>query len=69
MMKDEERFYRAQFAESTAAADATTPPKVKAKHLAAARSWQSLIDVFEARRAPSPDPDAAPKFGDCPRQG
>lgn len=51
MMMDGEEVYRARLAECLAAADATTLPQVKERHLTAAASWRSLLDTVMERTA------------------
>ena len=43
-MMDGEEVYRARLAACLEAAEAATLPQVKERHLAAARSWQLLLD-------------------------
>lgn len=43
-MMDGEDVYRARLAACLAAAQAATLPQVRERHLAAARSWQVLLD-------------------------
>lgn len=50
-MMDGEEVYRARLAECHAAAEATNLPQVRARHLTAARSWQTLLDTTLERKA------------------
>ncbi|GGE10873.1 hypothetical protein GCM10011390_32380 [Aureimonas endophytica] len=62
-MMDGEDVYRSRIAACLAAAEAAALPQVKARHLAAARSWQLLLDDLLARaeaRPPATDPDPDP---------
>ena len=43
-MMDGEDVYRARLAACLAAAEMTTLPQVRERHLAAARRWQTLLD-------------------------
>ncbi|KQQ85621.1 hypothetical protein [Aureimonas sp. Leaf324] len=50
-MMDGEDVYRARLGACLAAAESATLPQVKERHLAAARSWQILLDdAVELRR-------------------
>ncbi|MBB4000146.1 helix-turn-helix domain-containing protein [Aureimonas pseudogalii] len=51
LMMDGEEVYRARLAECLAAAEATTLPQVKERHLTAAASWQTLLDTVMERKA------------------
>jgi hypothetical protein len=50
-MMDGEDVYRARLADCLAAAEASSLPQVRDKHLSAARSWQALLDTLVERNA------------------
>ena len=50
-MMDGEEVYRARLADCIAAAEASSLPQVRDKHLSAARSWQALLDTVMERKA------------------
>ncbi len=54
-MMDGEEVYRARLAACLADAEAATLPRLKEQHLAAARSWQRLLDqTMERQREMQP---------------
>ena len=64
-MMDGKDVYRARLEACLAEADAATLPRVKERHLAAARSWQQLLDHVVELERPSVPPvvSATPSNG------
>lgn len=50
-MMDGEDVYRTRLAECLAAAEASSLPQVRERHLTAARSWQTLLDAVMERKS------------------
>jgi hypothetical protein len=48
-MMDGEEVYRIRLAACLAAAEASSLPQVRDRHMAAARSWQTLLDTVVER--------------------
>jgi len=60
-MVDGEDVYHARLAACLAAAEAASLPQVRARHLAVARSWQTLLDDVLALKANSRTETATPE--------
>jgi hypothetical protein len=56
-MMDGEDVYRARVAACLAAAEGATLPQVRARHLLAARSWQTLLDGVLDLKGSKPSPN------------